>query len=92
MEVTTNVPEPVEVKITMTMTVEQFRLLDAVQYYYLGGGLDDCLKINNAFRQARDDLKLEKLPNKVKDQGFGPYFDAAAARTSEEVERVFGDS
>ena len=77
------VRKAVTAEVTLKMSVEQFRLLDAVQYFYLGGGLEDCLAINSAFADARNTLGVDKLPHKQVDRGFGAYFDAAAARAAE---------
>lgn len=76
---------PAEPTVTLTMSVEEFRLLDAVQYYYLGGGTDGCLTVNDGFREARNMLGVVPLPKIEKDQGFGIYFDAAASQVKEEL-------
>ena len=76
-------PVPLDTSVTLTLSVEEFRLLDAVQHFYLGGGTPACLAINKEFGIARRMLGVVVLPHIKKDVGFGPYFDAAAAQCAE---------
>lgn len=74
-----HVSKPAGPAVTLELSELEFRLLDAIQYHYLGGGLNECYEINNAFRKARKQMKLGILRNLQTDHGLGAYFDASKA-------------